>query len=477
MPVSSTRRRFPAFSSRPDFPKGLKVLVVDDSAPRSAKAASLLSQCGFCPVVARTLAESVLQLTSAAPDVMLVEVTMLSSNKGGDTAAILAAAKTLPLVLSGSNLRPEEIIAGINMQGAVDFMEQPLHMDKLKNIWQHLVRRHINPSVITRGNVCGGSRSECVSAGSAYATATPDSSDIFSGALDSLGTDSTQEDWMDLDLETTSLLDAADLALDSPLAGLAQGFSHLLMGEQSDTKRHSNSSNGNSNSNQPKPRLSGELRRPRLTPARSLSQPLSLAPSDAICASSKTSRLVIGHSCGQLPALPASNAGMAWGLPTNPLTFGPKPMLSGPPMMPPPWMSHMMMPMPGMMMPPPPGMFGMVPPMGPGCMMPLPPTPASAALGGYRRTDSCPVIGHAAPAMPPGGMVHSLSLCDVNNSSGGAAGAKKLRTEETALGLCSLAEKGLEKPPIGLHLKKSPSFIDMLNSRLELGMKSVAAIL
>ena len=46
----------------------------------------------------------------------------------------------MPLVLMSSTSGPDEVMKGIEL-GAVDFLETPVSQLKLRNIWQHVVRK------------------------------------------------------------------------------------------------------------------------------------------------------------------------------------------------------------------------------------------------------------------------------------------------------------------------------------------------
>ena len=60
----------------------------------------------------------------------------------GGSDRVLAAAKAagMPLVLMSSSSGPDEVMKGIE-SGAVDFLETPVSQLKLRNIWQHVVRK------------------------------------------------------------------------------------------------------------------------------------------------------------------------------------------------------------------------------------------------------------------------------------------------------------------------------------------------
>jgi hypothetical protein len=51
-----------------------------------------------------------------------------------------ARARNLPLVLMSATGGAGEVMKGIEL-GAVDYLEKPVSLDKLRNIWQHVVRK------------------------------------------------------------------------------------------------------------------------------------------------------------------------------------------------------------------------------------------------------------------------------------------------------------------------------------------------
>ena len=458
------KRSCTSFSTRPGFPRGLQVLVLDAIGIEAASHEAMLIECGFSPTICRSSAEANQRLTNPAAqriDIMLCDAACLAK-KTPENAALLAWAKTLPLVLmASSSMCPAEIISGITKQGAVDFMEKPLNVLKVKNIWQHVVRRQLAEGDVPSGSAKG---KEEHSRGSGH-------EDTCSGdASGSNVSSQAKEEAMELDLETSSLLDAAYFP---SLSGFGQGFSSLLAGEQQPASSGATSgslghSGGSSLScmtaapfatlNLSKGRSSVELRRsqhplmqhgrPAAVPAQA--RPTSAPPINAAAAS--VGKMVMGHSCGQLPMLPAP--GMTWGLPTTPLHISPKPCGTMPPWMP-----------PGMMMmPPPPGMMGMPPP---GMMM-QPPTSAvthplhQGAAGGFRRAESSPLT--AVPQPLPSSLVHSLSFV---MSFGGSADLSAGAPLSDRLAMLDLDPSDIpQTPPIGLRLHKSASLLDMINSGL-----------
>lgn len=59
---------------------------------------------------------------------------------GSDRVLTVAKGEGMPLVLMSSTSGPDEVMKGIEL-GAVDFLETPVSQLKLRNIWQHVVRK------------------------------------------------------------------------------------------------------------------------------------------------------------------------------------------------------------------------------------------------------------------------------------------------------------------------------------------------
>ena len=82
----------------------------------------------------------ILSTTFARLQARCLEVTAAASQQ------LLASAKSggLPLVLMGASSGPDEVMKGIEL-GAVDFLDMPISPLKLRNIWQHVVRKVSHP--------------------------------------------------------------------------------------------------------------------------------------------------------------------------------------------------------------------------------------------------------------------------------------------------------------------------------------------
>lgn len=65
-------------------------------------------------------------------------------NDPAASSAFARTASTVPLVLTGENTSQQQKLVGIRF-GAMDFLEKPVALLKLRNVWQHTVRKVLNP--------------------------------------------------------------------------------------------------------------------------------------------------------------------------------------------------------------------------------------------------------------------------------------------------------------------------------------------
>lgn len=134
-------KRVPSFSSRPGFPNGLRVLLIDPDTSGRQAVQEMLTQCNYAVTPCTSATEAVLQLTKLPNgfDVILAEAKALNP-RIKDSTSVKQRARSTPLLLMALNPSPEEVLLGIKL-GAVDFLEKPLSPLKLRNIWQHTVRK------------------------------------------------------------------------------------------------------------------------------------------------------------------------------------------------------------------------------------------------------------------------------------------------------------------------------------------------
>ncbi|XP_027914117.1 two-component response regulator-like APRR2 isoform X2 [Vigna unguiculata] len=125
-----------------DFPKGLRVLVLDGDRSSAAEIGEQLEAMEYNVSTFYDENEA-LSAISTSPQgfhVAIVEVST-SSSLGG--FKFLENAKDLPTIMVSKNQCLNTTMKCIAL-GAVEFLNKPLSEDKLKNIWQHVVHKAFN---------------------------------------------------------------------------------------------------------------------------------------------------------------------------------------------------------------------------------------------------------------------------------------------------------------------------------------------
>ncbi|XP_020206071.1 two-component response regulator-like APRR2 isoform X2 [Cajanus cajan] len=122
-----------------DFPKGLKVLLLEGDSVSAAEVRAKLEAMDynvstFCD---ENEALSAISSRSESFHIAIVEVSS-SSNQGG--FKFLENAKDLPTIMTSNNHCLNTMMKCIAL-GAVEFLSKPLSEDKLRNIWQHVVHK------------------------------------------------------------------------------------------------------------------------------------------------------------------------------------------------------------------------------------------------------------------------------------------------------------------------------------------------
>ncbi|KAI3687000.1 hypothetical protein L1987_80690 [Smallanthus sonchifolius] len=125
-----------------DFPKGLRVLLLDEDINSATEIRSKLEEMYY--VVSRFCSEN--EALSAISDesrsfhVAIVEVR--EHNKDG-RFKFLESTKDMPIIITSDVNCISTMIKCIAL-GAVEFLEKPLSEDKLRNIWQHVAHKAFN---------------------------------------------------------------------------------------------------------------------------------------------------------------------------------------------------------------------------------------------------------------------------------------------------------------------------------------------
>ncbi|KAL4437156.1 hypothetical protein ABPG75_004295 [Micractinium tetrahymenae] len=123
------------------FPKGLRVLLVAGE-DRCALAAQLQCPELAYAVTSVSFSAEALGLCRggvAAFDVVLAEARMVAPDEAVGRSFVDSFEDT-PVVLMAESATTQDIMRSVKL-GAVDFLDKPLSLLKLKNIWQHSVRK------------------------------------------------------------------------------------------------------------------------------------------------------------------------------------------------------------------------------------------------------------------------------------------------------------------------------------------------
>lgn len=127
-----------------DFPKGLRVLVVDGDTQFLQDITCKLESYQYFVTSFSSGEEACIALASHTQTfhVALVEAT---ESNGVDSCKILSFAKDVPTIMMSMMENMSMMVKSIAL-GAVEFLLKPPSEDKLKNIWQHVVRKALDSS-------------------------------------------------------------------------------------------------------------------------------------------------------------------------------------------------------------------------------------------------------------------------------------------------------------------------------------------
>ncbi|GFR47485.1 hypothetical protein Agub_g9214 [Astrephomene gubernaculifera] len=340
--------QLPGLAHRPNFPRDLRVLLVDADYKARQEAEAQLREYHYTVTHCSSSVEAAAHLANgeSSCDVVLADVRCLQQ-KSAEHAAVVQAAKTIPLILMSESGTPNEVMLGIKL-GAVDFLEKPLSPLKLKNIWQHFVRRLLS------ANACGPSHhKKCIAAS---ATASPEISGSHGGGCGShshgyggeSGSNASTSEQLpvkldfDADIETSSFQEAMG-CMDALTMQVAN---HTSTGTMDADCALLGCTAAAPACISPAMQLDTPCCKPRPQPLKYKvgrgSAPGIMNGSGGSSSGSGSGsgsgglypKPCIGYPAGRLPPLPAGVPGIEWGLPTNPLQISPKapPM---PPMLPP----------------------------------------------------------------------------------------------------------------------------------------------
>ncbi|KAI4327239.1 hypothetical protein L6164_019725 [Bauhinia variegata] len=125
-----------------DFPKGLRVLLLDGDTNSAAEISAKLEAMDF--IVSTFCNENeALSAISSRTEGFHVAIVEVSTSSSEGCYKFLENAKDLPTIMTSSNQCLSTMMKCIAL-GAVEFLSKPLSEDKLRNIWQHVVHKAFN---------------------------------------------------------------------------------------------------------------------------------------------------------------------------------------------------------------------------------------------------------------------------------------------------------------------------------------------
>ncbi|XVF51911.1 hypothetical protein PTKIN_Ptkin04bG0222700 [Pterospermum kingtungense] len=125
-----------------DFPKGLRVLLLDEDTNSAAEIKSKLEAMEYI-VYTFSNENEALSAVSSRPESFHVAIVEVSTNNSDGSFRFLETAKDLPTIMT-SNIHCISTMMKCIALGAVEFLRKPLCDDKLRNIWQHVVHKAFN---------------------------------------------------------------------------------------------------------------------------------------------------------------------------------------------------------------------------------------------------------------------------------------------------------------------------------------------
>ncbi|XWS38710.1 hypothetical protein CRYUN_Cryun19dG0154400 [Craigia yunnanensis] len=125
-----------------DFPKGLRVLLLDEDSDSAAEIKSKLEAMDYI-VYTFSNENEALSAVSSRPESFHVAIVEVSMNNNIGSFRFLEIAKDLPTIMT-SNIHCISTMMKCIALGAVEFLRKPLCEDKLRNIWQHVVHKAFN---------------------------------------------------------------------------------------------------------------------------------------------------------------------------------------------------------------------------------------------------------------------------------------------------------------------------------------------
>lgn len=130
-----------------DFPKGLRVLLLDEDSNSAAEIRSKLEEMDY--IVTTFCSENeALSAISNKTETFHVAIVEAKTGDGHGSFKFLESANDLPTIMT-SNMHCLSTMMKCIALGAVEFLQKPLSENKLRNIWQHVVHKAFNTGAST----------------------------------------------------------------------------------------------------------------------------------------------------------------------------------------------------------------------------------------------------------------------------------------------------------------------------------------
>uniref|UniRef100_A0A5B7ATR7 Putative two-component response regulator-like APRR2 n=1 Tax=Davidia involucrata TaxID=16924 RepID=A0A5B7ATR7_DAVIN len=125
-----------------DFPKGLRVLLLNEDSSSAAEIRSKLEGMDYIVSTFCNESEALCAISNSSESYHVAIVEVSTGNSHG-RFEFLQTTKDLPTIMT-SNMQCLSTMMKCIALGAVEFLLKPLSEDKLRNIWQHVVHKAFN---------------------------------------------------------------------------------------------------------------------------------------------------------------------------------------------------------------------------------------------------------------------------------------------------------------------------------------------
>ncbi|XP_077216340.1 two-component response regulator ARR12-like [Tasmannia lanceolata] len=138
--------------SRDRFPVGMRVLAVDDDLTCLKLLESLLRHCRY-HVTTTNQAVRALKLLRENKDKfdLVISDVHMPDMDGFKLLELVGLEMDLPVIMLSANSDTKAVMKGIT-HGACDYLLKPVRIEELKNIWQHVIRRKVEPNDSVHGD-------------------------------------------------------------------------------------------------------------------------------------------------------------------------------------------------------------------------------------------------------------------------------------------------------------------------------------